>query len=313
MAELSICVCTYKRPILLRRLLKSISDQVDLPCSIEIIVVDNDVEQSALPVISEFSKVFNGNLKSLSLGTPNISLARNAGIAATVGEFVVMIDDDEVPSNDWIFRLVETQIKFKADIVFAPVLPEYDSGVSDWIVDGGYFDRRRFKTGTRVDHTDARSGNVLIRRSVLRIDSDISESESFPFDASFGRSGGEDTMLFRRLHSNGALMVWCDDAPVFEYVPVERACIQWLIKRSYRTGQIYLRTEMEMVNEKRRFLRGLYLGMKAFLQMIAALLISIFYFPVNRLSAFRWLRTFFSQAGKLSYFFGSKSEAYGVK
>ena len=194
MVELSICICTYKRPILLRRLLYSIRDQVHLPCSIEIVVVDNDVGQSATQVISEFSKDFNGNLKSFSLGTPNISLARNAGIAAAAGRFIVMIDDDELPMNDWIFKLVETQVKFKADIVFAPVLPDYHVGVPDWIVSGGYFDRRRFKTGTVVDYRDARSGNVLIRREILDTNSEISNVDSVPFDASFGRSGGEDTL-----------------------------------------------------------------------------------------------------------------------
>ena len=107
-------------------------------------------------------------------------------------------------------------------------------------------------------------------------------------------------------------MVWCDDAPVLENIPNERACAQWLLKRSYRTGQIYLRTEMEVVNKNKKYQAGFYLGIKAVLQMIAALVISIFYFPINRLSSFRWLRTFISQIGKLSYFIGSKSEAYGV-
>jgi hypothetical protein len=41
-----------------------------------------------------------------------------------------------------------------------------------------------------------------------------------PFDPAFGRTGGEDSMLFRRLDESGSRMVWCDDAPALEFVPI---------------------------------------------------------------------------------------------
>ena len=311
--QVTICICTFRRPELLRRLLLAIKSQENIPFTIEVVIIDNDPERSAKPIISEVVDFFKDNLKVHYLDNPNISLARNLSVKSASGKFIVIVDDDEVPNPDWISNLIAVQSKFNADVVFAPVLPEYSYGVPRWVIDGGYFDRRRFKTGTVVDHKDARSGNVLIRRSILDSEINTSENDTGPFDASFGKSGGEDSMLFRQLSLRGALMVWCDEAPVFEYVPLERACASWLLKRSYRTGQIFLRTELTVIDGWGKILHGLNLLTKAFVQMFLSLFICLIYLPVNILASFKWLRTFFSQMGKISYFFGSKTEEYGKK
>ena len=311
MIKASICICTFQRPALLRLLLSSINKQEDIDCDMEVIIVDNDPSQSAKSVINEFFDLLRYPLKFIYLGEPNISLARNAAIQAASGNFLIFIDDDEVPEINWIHNLMQTQRKTDADIVLAPVLPSYSPGVPEWVIKGGYFDRNRFLTGTCVDYRDARSGNVLIRRSILDCEIRVLNGKSGPFDPSFGRSGGEDSMLFRRLHLNGASMVWCDEASVSEHIPIERACARWLLKRSYRTGQIFLRTELAVLVGWRRYWQAMYLGFRASVQILLSLIISLFYLPLNRLVSFRWLRTCYSQIGKLSFFWGSRTKGYG--
>ncbi|MFZ6640329.1 glycosyltransferase family 2 protein [Undibacterium sp. TC4M20W] len=311
MPELSICICTYKRPELLRRLLQAILTQTLRDVAIEVVVVDNDVNQSAATVLAEIAAGFAGSLKALSLANSNISLARNAAIAAANGQWIVMIDDDEVPVADWLEQLLKVQKAEQADVVFAPVLPEYSESTPAWIREGGYFDRRRMPTGTKIDHKDARSGNVLVRRSILQ---DIAASQKDcigPFDPAFGTTGGEDTMLFRRLDKLGAVMVWCDEAPADEFIPADRATAKWLLQRSYRTGQLFIRTELAMLTSGKKISSALLLSARACVQFVLALLFALLLLPFKFLRSFAWLRVAASQLGKLSYFWGSASHAYG--
>lgn len=311
MPELSICICTYKRPQLLRRLLQAILTQTIRDVVIEVVVVDNDSNQSAAVVLAEMASGFAGNLKALSLVNSNISLARNAAIAAASGQWIVMIDDDEVPVPDWLEQLLKVQKSEQADVVFAPVLPEYSESTPAWIREGGYFDRRRLPTGTKIDHKDARSGNVLVRRSILQ---DIATSQKDgigPFDPAFGTTGGEDTMLFRRLDKLGAVMVWCDEAPADEFIPADRATAKWLLQRSYRTGQLFIRTELAMLEGGKKISSALVLSARACGQFVLALLFALLLLPFKSLRSFAWFRVAASQLGKLSYFWGSASHAYG--
>lgn len=311
MTELSICICTYKRPDLLRRLLQAILTQTLRDVAMEVVVVDNDSLQSASAVLNEMVDSFDGALKVLALANSNISLARNAAIAAASGNWIVMIDDDEVPVSDWLEQLLNVQKTEQADVVFAPVLPEYSEATPLWIREGGYFDRRRMPTGTKIDHRDARSGNVLIRRSTLQAIAASQKDGIGPFDPAYGTTGGEDTMLFRRLDKLGAVMVWCDEAPAHEFIPAERATAKWLLQRSYRTGQLFIRTELAMQIGTSKTAAALMLSARAFLQFFLALLFALLLLPFKSLRSFTWLRVAASQLGKLSYFWGGVAHAYG--
>ncbi|MFZ6655989.1 glycosyltransferase [Undibacterium sp. TJN19] len=311
MVDLSICICTYKRPLLLKRLLQAILDQTLSGHSIEVVVVDNDVESSASDVLKDMASVFGTRLKSYNLAYPNISLARNAAIAAATGIWVVMIDDDEVPVLEWLAQLVQVQNAHHADVIFAPVLPEYSEQTPEWIRRGGFFDRRRLATGTLIDHRDARSGNVMIRHSLLNALTQAQKDQAGPFDPAFGTTGGEDTMLFRQLAKLGAVMVWCDEAPAYEAIPADRATAKWLLQRSYRTGQLFIRTELAMLAGTKKWMSALMLSGRACLQFVLALVFALVCLPVRSLRSFYWLRIAASQLGKLSYFWGRAAHAYG--
>lgn len=311
MIAVSVCICTFRRPQLLRRLLSAVFSQNIPDCRLEVVVVDNDPQQSAANVLAEFKAEHHDQLIVLNLSQPNISLARNAAIRASSGEWICMIDDDEIPRRDWLLNLFSTQKKYAADVVFAPVLPEYQDGVPEWIKKGGYFDRRRLPTGTVIDHRDARSGNVLVRRTTLEQITQTQGGAEGPFDPAFGRTGGEDSMLFRRLDESGSRMVWCDDAPALEFVPVDRARAMWLLQRSFRTGQLFMRTELAMCRPSQRSGHALWLSFRAVAQMGIASVFVVALTLFAPLKAFHWARITASQLGKLSHFRGKAAEAYG--
>ncbi|AKZ63866.1 glycosyl transferase [Herbaspirillum hiltneri N3] len=306
--DISICICTFRRPALLDQLLMALTEQACDGLRVEVVVVDNDPAGSAAAVLRDWQGRLPMPLHARHETTPNIAQARNAAVHTAQGEWVLFIDDDEAPDADWIRHLVRAQRQYNADAVFAPVLPRYLPDTPDWIRTGDFFNRRRFATGTAITTKDARTGNVLIRRSKLMA---VSAPVGGPFDTAFGRTGAEDTMLFRDMLAHGARFIWCDEATVSEEVPAQRANLNWLLRRSYRLGQTYVLSEIARLGGLPRFLRAAQLGVRALIQLLIAAGVTLLALPFSRIAAIRWLRTTLAQCGKLSALAGHRYHEYG--
>jgi hypothetical protein len=74
-----------------------------------------------------------------------------------------------------------------------------------------------------------RSGNVLFGRQIL-------EDIDAPFDPKHGRTGGEDAHFFENMLHAGRSFIWCNEASVFEEVPVERQKRNYFIRRALIRG-----------------------------------------------------------------------------
>ena len=292
---ISVCICTFRRPVLLLDLLHAIGQQQlpSLEDKVEIIVVDNDQAHSAFAVLSTWTSPPGFHLAFMHEPVPNIAVARNAAINKASGDWIVFIDDDETPHENWLLNLFETQRLFQADAVFGPVLPRYGEHTPQWIREGAYFDRRRFKTGTQIDEADARTSNVVVNRNRLK-------ALEGPFEKSFGRTGGEDSVLFRDLLAKGCLFVWCDEAIVSEDVPLDRASAKWLLRRSFRVGQTWIRAELYRLSLKAKIWRACILGARACLQLAVSFALALLWMPVSFVKGFRWLRISAMQAGKIT-------------
>jgi hypothetical protein len=110
----------------------------------------------------------------------------------------VFIDDDEVPSPDWLSSLLKLQAETGATAVVGPVISEYASTPDPWITAGEFFRRRRLPTGTVLDV--AATNNLLL-------DMDQVRALGLDFNAGFGLMGGEDTLFTRQLVQRGGTMV----------------------------------------------------------------------------------------------------------
>lgn len=299
MAEISVCVCTFRRPQMLDALLTRLAAQQCPPT--EIVVVDNDPAHSALPVLQAWADRLP--LRTVHVPQPNIALARNAAVALARGDWLALIDDDEEPGPDWLALLLQTQVATGADGVMAPVLARYTEATPTWMREGGFFERRRFATGTPVFTEDSRTGNVLLRAAMVR-------SLPGPFDPAFGRSGGEDTLFFSLLHRASYRFVWCDEATVSEEVPADRARSAWILRRAYRGAQTFVRVELYPLAGAQRAWRATVLGARALAQLAASLLLALAAWPRSRVRAFFWLRTACAQCGKLSALAGARYLEY---
>ena len=229
--HISVCVCTYKRPQLLRRLLEGLSGQ-DMGglFTYSIVIADNDQLRSAEPTVMEFAAISNVATKYCVETEQNIALTRNKAIENAHGDFVAFIDDDEEPSPDWLLQLVRANDFYRGDGVLGPVLPRFHEPPPDWIVRGRFFERPSCPTGTWLNWKQSRTGNVLLRKSIF-------DDANNRFRQEFGR-GGEDSDFFKRMTVKGMRFVWCEEAAVHETVPPERCNRTYLLKRALLRGRI---------------------------------------------------------------------------
>jgi succinoglycan biosynthesis protein ExoM len=228
MPEISVCVCAYRRPDELRRLLDSLLDQVPSTPAFEVVVVDNDAAMTSAAVAGEFA---NARLPVRYFVEPeqNIALARNRTLAEATADLIATVDDDEIVEPDWLLELHQALLIHEADAVFGPVRSRFVEPPPQWIIDGGFFDYPPIPTGQPMPLDSTRTSNVLLRRSALPDTGDV-------FDSKLGLTGGSDTDLFRRMQERGARLIAVESAIVHETVPAERARLKWLATRWFRYG-----------------------------------------------------------------------------
>ena len=226
--RVAICICTFRRPELLRELLQGFGrltfHKVAAP-QIQIVVVDNDELASAEQVSRAVSVPYP--LTYVVEPSRGITYARNRAITeAGLMDFIAFIDDDETPSPHWLDELLAAQAEFCADVISGPVFPTFAADVPGWVKNGGFFDARSATTGTQ--RPTCACNNVLIAAHVF--------TRVPRFDDAFALSGAEDTDFFLRVCQGGYKIMWSQEAAVFEAVSSGRGTVGWLLRREYQTG-----------------------------------------------------------------------------
>lgn len=239
MTNVAICACTYQRPDGLERLLAGLAELTfSGPASrIKIVIVDNDgVGDKTREVVQRW----RSRLPEVVVGVEprqGISYARNRGLdLAGQVDFIALIDDDEVPEPSWLDELLRVQREYEADVVRGPVLPRFESEPEPWVIEGKFFERPRYPTGTELDV--AYTHNTLVRWDPY--------IRHFRFSPRYARSGGSDTHFFTRAYLQGAKIVYANEALVYEWNPPGRQTVKWLTQRQYRFGVVRAALDAEL-------------------------------------------------------------------
>lgn len=228
-----VCICTFQRPALLKRLLTELirQDTKDM-FTFSIVITDNDELKSARLLVSEFSAQCNINITYCVEPRRSISYARNKGLEYAKGDVIAFIDDDEFPPPNWLYHMIKTLADYKAAGVFGPVRSHFDTKPPDWLIKGRFFERPEHHTGFIMPWNECRTGNVLIKKKII-------DNLGTIFRPEFG-AGASDIDLFRRLMEAGYTFVWCNEAVVYEVVSPNRWKRSFMIKRALLRGKISL-------------------------------------------------------------------------
>jgi succinoglycan biosynthesis protein ExoM len=236
--EITVCVCSYRRPELLERLLAALAVlRTDGLFTFCCVVVDNDAAATARTVVQRLQPTFRVPIRYAVESARNFALARNQALKMISGRFLAFIDDDEVPQEDWLLQLWRTLHLYDADAVLGPVRPYFETRPPSWVVRSGICERPSHATGTALHWRQTRTGNVLLRTAIVL-------ENGVRFDPAYA-TGGEDVDFFRRAALAGNKFVWCEEAPAYELVPESRLRRHYFLKRAFLQGRVSLKYATE--------------------------------------------------------------------
>lgn len=235
-APVVVGICTYKRVDKLTSLLQLLRGQLR-QCSewaIRILVVDNDKNESARPIVNRFAREFpRCRVDYLNEPSVGVGYARNAIFnSVRPEEVLVFFDDDQEPSPGWLLALLSAHRSSPDEVLVGPVDPILPEFVPDWAQDPRAWGNRHLPDGSTRKH--AGFGNILLPRNVL-------DSGLCRVPTEFLVGPGEDTYITSRLTSAGYVIRQVAAAHAVERVTEERMTIAWLYKRARTSGETWVR------------------------------------------------------------------------
>jgi GT2 family glycosyltransferase len=226
---LSIVIPSYGRANFVDAIWSCIRQNIPSHASLEIVLVDNTVE-GKLRTIAEG---LDDRVRWIHEPRPGISHARNSGVCASRGDFIIFLDDDELAPPTWAAALLK-HAEAGSPAVFGPVLPSFAEPPGSLERPALRLFQRNLSVADGADITahfpHLGTGNSLFSRSCFASDE--------PFPVKLNDFGGEDSAFIHSLVRRGARLTWSADAAVVERIPAERLTFADMAARHFRQGQI---------------------------------------------------------------------------
>jgi succinoglycan biosynthesis protein ExoM len=231
--EVCVCVCTYRRPAALDRLLTRLGEVATAAgddVRLAAVVVDDDPDLSARATVEGRADDLPGGVSYVTSGAGNIATARNLALTngCERGRWLALTDDDCEPDVAWVRELVAVQARTGADCVTGACVDVPPPGAPHWLVDEPFLDALgQGEDGGRV--TIGPLKNTLLSAEAV-------EAHGLRFDEAYGHAGGEDVMFFRSIERAGLDHRHAAHAIVREQVPPERTTLRYQLGRRFWYG-----------------------------------------------------------------------------
>jgi len=260
--HISVCICTYHRNQMLERLLRNVALQENGGLfDFSLVVVDNDASGPARETVTRLQEELGLNITYGIEPEQTIPAARNHALRLARGNYIGIIDDDELPPQHWLITMYRAIHTFDVDGALGPVHPFFEQQPPDWLIKGGFCDRPVHRTGTLLHSDQTRTGNVLLKKEVF-------DKHHFCFDLKC-KTSGSDRMFFKEAMQVGCRFVAVEEAPVYEIVPPERWTKGYYLKRALVHGS---NAHKNFINQ-RRGLSKMIVAMKAIVAISTYLLV----------------------------------------
>jgi glycosyltransferase involved in cell wall biosynthesis len=278
MIRLSLVIATYNRAEQLMVTLGSVAMQSAEPSTWECIVVDNNSADNTRQRVEAFQSEHKAlNIRYVFEPNQGLSHARNAGIAASRGDIVAFIDDDERIVDEFVSAYIEL-FDSHPDAMAAggKIIAEYPTGRPRWMsryteqpianpMDFGS-DVRLFPSG-RIPG----GGNMAMRSRLF--------TTIGVFNTSLGRTGkrllgGEESDLFERIANHGYKVYYVPRAVMYHIIPPEKLTRDYFTRLAMNVG---ISQHTRAVQNRR--LAKLYLG--EVMKWVATLLLCLTHRPAQ--------------------------------
>lgn len=130
----SILVPVYNVEAYIERCARSIFEQTYE--NLEIIFVDDCSPDRSVEVLESVLKEYPNRIRQVQIihhkVNRGLSAARNTGVAAATGDFIIHVDSDDEADKQMVERLVDKQLKTNADIVSGEIITIDNDGSHPW-------------------------------------------------------------------------------------------------------------------------------------------------------------------------------------
>lgn len=239
MTEVSVVICTYRRPDVLRAALRSVTRQTLEPERYEILIVDNASDKETESIVREYASATNAVVHYHQEPKLGLCYARNTGVRRANAPIIAFLDDDAKAEAEWLEALLAVFRRYPAAWgVGGKIVPLWKKRPPSWfddsmtrslsIVDLGPVDRP-LEWPERVI-----GANMAFRQEAFE--------QVGLFDPSLDRRGNlllghGDTEIQERMHQLGAPIYYTPSAVVHHRVPAERLTKHYFYRRFYGAGR----------------------------------------------------------------------------
>ncbi len=263
--HVTVVLPTHRRRAALEHALRALARQRDPGVAWDVVVVENDAlpgrlatdppeALTALPVPARI-------VVEPDLGAAR---ARNRGLREATGTVIAFLDDDAVPDDDWLARLVAPILAGRCDGTggrveldpsvprprwWAPWLAGYFSEFAPLPVEG---DLREVPADSFAEPF-VLTANAAFRASLLRavggFDPALGTRNGVPF-------GNEELMLCRRVFAANGVVRYVPGARVVHELPAPRLRLSYVWRRLYAQGRSdWMLDRDELIRHRTRGLR----------------------------------------------------------
>lgn len=236
--KITAIVTTHNRVDYLRKALQGLVQQTLPRDSFEILVVDNaSTDATRKAVQEEFSELTN--LRYVFEPTLGLSHARNTGWRSAKGEYIAFLDDDAIPSPQWLEKIVEAfeTVEPKPGCIGGKIEPIWEAERPNWLADDialslTILDWSAVPLFLNEDQWLA-GANIVFPKFLL---------ERFGgFNTSLGRKGtnlisNEEVLLVRKIKKEGYRVYYHPEIAVRHHILAARLNKQWFFSRYYWQG-----------------------------------------------------------------------------
>ena len=241
MSKLTVAICTYNRAERLPKLIAALRQQ---RCAIpfEILVINNNSSDRTAEVLATLANESGVSLRPVLETQQGIVFARNRALdESSASDYLVFIDDDELPLTDFLQNAVAAFQQEGADCVGGPIHVRFASGQRpDWLSDSllgflGELDHGREPLWITDFSTPLWNGNIGYRLEKFR-------ALGLRFDTRYNRQGkaiggGEDVMMFRNLLDHKVKIRYRPDMVIEHFIEEWRLTRRYFLKVHYSAGR----------------------------------------------------------------------------
>ena len=178
--DLSIIIPVHNVERYVRSCIESIFKQgLDENC-FEVIIVNDGTQDQSMNMISDIIKQHN-NIFVINQVNQGLSVARNNGISAAKGEYILMLDSDDLLIENSLHPLLEKALESQVDLIVADFISMTDEEIEN--INASLIQKKVFnykeKTGEELFLQDLNPYQCFVWRTLYRRDFLINNNLTF--------------------------------------------------------------------------------------------------------------------------------------